>query len=816
MSLDLLGRLVSWLKKILHICPRPKCEKYTLADIQAEIKPVELTQPSEIPSIKAARVQEKPAELLLLEGKATEIAPLDEKRVSIILSKEEPVVAIQSQEKQLQVSSETFEKGTMSDVLQEQSREKILTTQRSQGSDASLKEIKAEPQIKYPIEDAKTEETIIKKEDTDSPKQQKPYIKKPSTEGKLPRKLTTSEKRPFSPKQREPIDLGATQRRRRGSIKVQGKSQSDENFEKETNDKTLDEKEFAATVEAPFVEIDLDSANVYLVLPQQQFATNMLDKTPQQLCYNLEINGGQQKVLATITERHGYAVAKEKRILLKEPLVKFQVAFPMEMLGREYNCNHKSKDFYVFVAIGNNRGRMYYLYDEDGNIKPLPKRNIWILLDENSELLTEPDVIEEKWIWEGYKPFRVNLSKIDTLVIKNKVLEEEKSLFLQSTFHVEGDRLVEDDFKKEFPLFMDKALKVMAPCENPSGWNVWIQNKFAGFRAKENWTGSNPLTLSCPEDLPCDCGEFQVDICQPNTRIPDETLFFRWMPCIELDYPKELIIPNSKLGHTPSTISVRLDSNNEWELKHEEGQELKPRQHGFYQIELPPDDDTLRFSIAKTNVPKSTVNFQITVPRVKWKTSKQSIWGSKFQKVERNDLKPGELFCFLVKTNDFDNKYDLLAILGTNGHKLQEGKFIRKGIEYSLELNQFFDTVTHHKEDELTLRVEIRRIGDPRLLASVEAFYFEGKSKIQKKVLPAESRDETISKFPHIQAMVKCSSRVPTGRKGKGFSKKEVIDAGMDLKDVRRLNIPYDRRRKSSHQSNINTLRRRYENDGRR
>jgi hypothetical protein len=237
---------------------------------------------------------------------------------------------------------------------------------------------------------------------------------------------------------------------------------------------------------------------------------------------------------------------------------------------------------------------MYYLYDKNGNINPLPKRDIWILLNEGSELLTEPDVVEEKWIWEEYKPFRVDLSKINALVVKNRV-SGEKRLSLQSTFRVQGEQLVEDDFKKEFPLFADKTLEIMAPYENQSGWNVWIQNKFAKF----------------------DCGEFQVDICQPNTRIPDETLFFRWMPCIELDYPKELIIPNSKLGHTPSTISVKLDSYSEWELKHKEGQEFKLRQRGFFQIELPPDDDTLRFSIAKTNRPESTVNFQIIVPRVK-------------------------------------------------------------------------------------------------------------------------------------------------------------------------------------------------------
>jgi ribosomal protein L13E len=486
--------------------------------------------------------------------------------------------------------------------------------------------------------------------------------------------------------------------------------------------------------------------------------------------------------------------------------VKFQVAFPDEIQWREYNYNHNEKGLYAFIATGSNRGRMYYLYDKEGKIIDLPKRDVWILLNEDFELQTEPDVIEERWIWGKYQPFRIDLSEIDALVIKNRISGKEKSFALQSTYRVEGEQLIEDDYKKEFPLFTGKTLKIVAPYENQSGWSVWIQNKAAGYKIKENWTGREPLTLILPDDLLCEFGEFQIDICQQNTRISDETLFFRLMPCIELNYPKELIIPNPKSGHIPLTISIRLDSNDEWELDNRGIRDkVKQKEHNFYEIELPPEEDTFRFILAKTSQPESIVNFQATVPRLKWKTSKQKMWGGISQKIERNDLKSGESFYLLIQTNDFDNKYDLSAILETDGQKIQEGKFIRKGMEYSLELNQFFDTIKHNK-DELTIRVEIRKIKEEQLVGSVDTLYFEGEPKVQEKIPPQKPREKTTSKISNIQALVKCPGR-DKQRRAKGFSKRELICAGIDLKDVRRLNIPYDRRRKSSHSWNIETLK---------
>ena len=44
-------------------------------------------------------------------------------------------------------------------------------------------------------------------------------------------------------------------------------------------------------------------------------------------------------------------------------------------------------------------------------------------------------------------------------------------------------------------------------------------------------------------------------------------------------------------------------------------------------------------------------------------------------------------------------------------------------------------------------------------------------------------------------------------REGKGFSKDELREAGMDFKQALRLKIPIDLRRKTKHEENIKTLK---------
>ena len=399
------------------------------------------------------------------------------------------------------------------------------------------------------------------------------------------------------------------------------------------------------------------------------------------------------------------------------------------------------------------------------------------------------------------------------MIVKNKKTGKQKEFSSENTFRIEGkeeEGLVEDDFRNECPLFTCSVLRILPPNENPSGWSVWLQNKEAGSRLIcKNWTGSDFLELKLPEDIPCEFGEFQIDICQGNTRIADETLFFRLMPPIELDYPKTLIIPDPEIGHTPSLIKIRLLSDDKWELKQKEGEKFKSLGRNYYEVEVPPEEDTFCFSAAVSGKPESSVNFRVSIPRLKWKISGKDEWQSKPQGIERKNLKPGEPLYLFVSTNDFRNKYDILGILETNSQRLQEGRFVRKGTEYWLEMNAFYDTIQHNKMG-LILRAEIRRMKETQLFGSIEAVYFDAEQTPEKKkpLRPPKVRES----FPYIRAFVRYSRHAPE-KKGKGFSKKEIIAAGLSIRDARRFGIPYDRRRKSSYPRNINTLEKRFKRE---
>lgn len=586
-------------------------------------------------------------------------------------------------------------------------------------------------EVTGPIEE-KPGEIETEEGETEEPK--KPFIKKLPTEGKKEKskKKSAEEKKSSESKQNKEIDLGRRHMKARETKTVKP-PQSDE------EGKVSNEREVTTRIESPFVELDLDETKVFLILPKQRFKLDYpINDVLQQISYGIQINGKEQTVPVEILEDDKiFTKVEEKRIEIKEPLRNFRVLFPDELQGKTktYSYNHNNENLYAFVAIGNNRGRMYYLHDKDGNINPLPDRMVWLLIREDFKLEIESNYLtEETWIWEEYRPFRVNLKEVNELVIKNTKTSKEYKLFCEPTFSIEG-QVIEDDFKVQMPLLIGEAFKIKAPRENPYGWTVWIQNRIAGYRViTENWNGVEPLSLKLPDDLPCECGEFQVDICPQDTRIPDETLFFRWLPFIELNYPKELIIPNPRQGHKSEFIKVKVSSEG-WALNCGAARKAESIESNSYQIELRPEENTVRFSITKKGKPETDTKFQITIPRLKWKTSKHMAWNGKFQNIKSDELIYGESFYLHICTNDFNNRYDLSSILETNGQRLQEGKFIPQGINYNLELNQFYDTIKRNK-NALSLKIEIRRTKDYKLLGTPEILYFDAKRVIQKPSPP--------------------------------------------------------------------------------
>lgn len=631
-----------------------------------------------------------------------------------------------SKKKPIEVTQKSKKKSAKAGLLEEK-----LPEQEKPSKEKEPSEEEEPKEEKIPItESSKIEHPVKEKAKT---KTQKPSIVKTPVEigkkKKEGRKSLENEKEKATSKRIEKIDLGGTKRKKLSSTKQPMKV----NIER--INKASEGKETPTRVESPFIEIDLNEAKVFLVLPKQQFRSSAVSNISQQLKYKLELDGEEQTIFAKVSmDNQGTVEIEEKRIELVKSLKGFQIVLPDELQDRTYKTysyNHNYKNLYAFIAIGNNWGRMKYLYDADGNINPLPHRMVWLLLHEDFKLEIESNYLpEETWIWEQYRPFRVNLKEMNELIIKNTKTGKECKLPCEPTFSIKG-QIIEDDFKEQMPLLIGKTLKIKAPRENPYGWKVWIQNKIVGYRIiTKNWSGVEPLSLKLPDDLPCEGGEFQVDICQQDSRIPDETLFFRWLPFIELNYPKELIIPNPRQGHKSEFIKVKIGGEG-WALNYGTNRKIGPIENNSYQIELRPEENTVRFSVNKKDKPEILTRCRITVPKLKWKTSKYEVWNGRLQNIKRDELIYGVSFYLLICTNDFNNRYDLSAILKTNGQRLQEEKFNQQGINYIIELNQFYDTIKQNK-NALRLKIEICRTRDYKLLGIPEILYFDAKQAIQK------------------------------------------------------------------------------------
>lgn len=632
----------------------------------------------------------------------------------------------------------------------------------------------------------------------------KPRTKKPPTEErkKEDKRPSDDEKKPDVPKQIKKTDLGNIKKKEiRTAIQPQPPTEvSDERIEKRSEGKGI-----PIRLKSPFVEINLDEVKVFFIIPEQKFERTKENNIPPQLSYKLRLNNGNEQTISVRVSKNeqGITTVEEKRIYLEEPLKEFEIVYPDEIQGRVYIYKHSNEILYPFIAIGNNRGRMHYLYNEEGIINPLPRKDVWLLLKEDFESGIDPDIIDERWIWGKYRPICINLKNTDELVIKNKQTEEELKIPCEPSFSIESDVLIEDDLKNQMPLFAGNSIKIKAPTVNPSGWVIWIQNKQAGCKViTDKWTGSKPLELRLPDDLPCECGEFQVDICEQEDRFPTETLFFRYIPYLQLIYPRDLIIPEANTGHRQEIIKILWERDfQDWELIIDEVFQHKYIEKG-YQVELSPEQDVLRFSLMEKDKPETKTGFKITIKRLKWKTSKSETWYDKPLHIQREELVTGTDFYLMICTNDFDTKYDLLAILETNGQKLQEAKFTRKGMIYHLLLNQFYDTIKKNKE-KMTLRVEIRITGDKKLLNQVDVIHITKEKPGGKPPEPPVTVE--LSKKKNIRPWV--IGGAGGIRKGKGFSIGEIIQAGMDMDDIHRLHIPFDKRRKTIYLKNVEILK---------
>jgi len=542
----------------------------------------------------------------------------------------------------------------------------------------------------------------------------------------------------------------------------------------------------------PSFELNLDDIRVFLIIPSHRLPGASSDNFPSRLIYQIEFNHETISLAASVKKVKNDIQVDETSFRIDQPIKIFRVVYPPELESRVYEYSHLDDALYVFRAVGR-RNIMHYMYDNEGNQTPLPDSDVWIALKDCHTLLAEPNTIDNRPLWNCYNLSFIDLKNLSEIKIKNNNTDEIKKFNINRYFLIEGDKPIKDDFMNQMPLFSGNSIiiKSIFPSEETK-FNLWIQNKFADCKIIPCSFSNGSFLIRPTEDLPCDGGEFQIDICKEGEDKPIDTLFFRFVPHLYLKFSNNLIFPDKNKGHKEEQIDIFINKD-EWKLKLDTKSKIEIYETSKgYQLKLPPDIDSIYFSLFKTSNPETETNIRITIPRLKWRTSDMFQWKDKHLDIIKDNLQFGRDLYLVVRSNDYFEKYDLIAhLISDKGDSYHEINFDRKGIDYYVLLNQLYDTIKSNTSD-LYLNVKVHHNG--QYLGHFNTLHFYTKKEITKKI------EEKNIKPIVIGGNMKL-------RKGKGFSIGEGMAAGLNLKELKNKHIPLDKRRKSIHQENVKILK---------
>ncbi len=458
-------------------------------------------------------------------------------------------------------------------------------------------------------------------------------------------------------------------------------------------------------INPPWVEFALHGdQKVQLVIPQQEFKEEVGGEALEAIIYSLTINGFQNHIQNPVEMAGELCRVQEQWIPLPEPVSNLQVEYPPNLKSRRYVYSHSDKRLYAFVPTRVNTGRLLSASQN------LPKRLLWIALHE--ELTPAPGLvreISEQWVWEHYRPYLVDLASADTFEVQNSRNKETVHFDCRPSFQIYGDGFVEDDFQDYSPLFSERSFKVVCPHSSAGVFEVWLRDQ--GGRAHmiaDAWDGQEELPLQPLDDPSHQCGEFQVDIRESGEITPLSTLFFRCVPGLTLGWSKELALPDSKRGHDPVSVQVQLADPEHWQVRPMGPAFTAKALADGYELSGSPGEDTCRFSISSKREGGSEVRLSVTPPRLRWSLGNDSTWLDKATCIKRGDIVGGSPLELRARINGLRREYQLSAALFEGECCLQGPVSMarRQGASIT-ELNHFYDTVRHHVNASLEVRIGV-------------------------------------------------------------------------------------------------------------
>ncbi len=488
----------------------------------------------------------------------------------------------------------------------------------------------------------------------------------------------------------------------------------------------------------PRIILDNNEGCVKLVIPEQKL---ILRNPPVNIEYLIKINENVFSLKAKVSEIDtNYFKVEKIEQKLKTPLESYEIEYPMIYNKKKllYNHIHKDRNVYLFNLPKNSKSRMVKLWDDFGFPNEIDKKQYIVLHPKSFETEPSHKKIDELNIWDYNYPKRIDLRENEYLKIKNIETNEESCIFCSTLFSLHGKKLDFDEYQSKGPLITGQKLSITSSRINSEGWCIKIRNGIGNVKIlNDAWTGAEPLRINYQKDLVNKIGEYKIEIYNENSTKKIETIKFRYIHYIEVNYSKDLIIPE-KIGHSKEIYQITLGENyNELKINvpHNVGSIINEDDNGIDLI-LNSKTDSVKFSIIRKDNPKIKTNIQIRIPRLRWRLFDD--WHDKKVVIKRQEIFESDEALLEVLTNDPRQTYQIIGQLSDKVLLKQMHLKESKPFHYTCKLDALFDEL---KENTKELKFAIKIIDSNNNIKEEElkCFVFP---EIETQSLKTPARDK--------------------------------------------------------------------------
>ena len=451
-------------------------------------------------------------------------------------------------------------------------------------------------------------------------------------------------------------------------------------------------------VQSPRVEVDPFAGEVALIVPSQNVPVEEYRDDPNP-SVTISVDGQKTGLSLKDTEQDDQQVTlAELRLPLPRRFKQLSIRFPECLKERVYDFRWQTPAVYVFEPRSEGLPRLLQVFQGNGGINRLPRRELWLLVREGLQL--SEDILLEEYsttAWETYHPCLVDLSQVDALELRDGT--DEYVVRMQTRWQLElTGTVLDDSLFDTLPAYTD-ACSVAIPtgCENDVKISIRSTDrrleKVLELKPEKN---SGRLDLA-PLLGQHDC-EIQIDAVSVSGPHDWESRKFRWLPSIEaIECPLQNILVPGGNGHGKQRVVVQRRSI---DRKLVPTPEIEPYYGGSGSLHylLDSNCDELKLGIGNSQ----RVELCFRLPRLRWRLSEgtgDKQWTDRPVPLQREHFSLARSCKLVFGVSGWARIPAGASIaLKNREHMLQETRVRRERQADIAILSEFCDTVREHRE----------------------------------------------------------------------------------------------------------------------